>query len=128
MAGVMSDATFGRRFLAALRTQLKSTIGWDYATVTALESADREAVIALFLDRRRPSDLDLPTRVLFQESSLRPAREAVLHAARTAEPEELAEAVATELRRLSDERQTAALKRHGLLFLLSPLFGGFLGD
>jgi len=122
----MNDAAYGSRFIAGLRERVKSTAGWDYATISALEAADRDGVVAILSDRDRPSALDEGVLRLSSDSPLPSARAAILHLARTATPEELARAVASELQSLYDEGRRAALAREAGLWILSPFLGGFL--
>lgn len=124
---VVSDADYGRRFLAALRQELRSTPTMSYATIVALESADRDGMVAILSDfGRQTAEDDVAGNAL----GLAPLslRESLVALARTAEPHELARAFATELRRLHTQKVSRdALAWYGLGFL-GDLLDGFLGE
>lgn len=123
----MSDAGYGKRFLAALREEFKSTPTASYATIVAIESADRDGMVAILsaLGRQNAAEDVTGTALGLPPLSM---RESMVNLARTAGPEALAQAFATELRRLHTEQVSRdVLTLYGLGFV-SDLLGGFLGD
>jgi hypothetical protein len=121
----MTEAAYGKRFLSALRQEFRSTPSLPYATLVAIESADRNGMVAILsgVKPRAPGDDGKGAAI-----SLPPVRESMAHLAQTAEPKELAQAFAAELRRLHSERVSRdALTFYGLGFVYD-LLGGFLGD
>ena len=118
----MTDATYGRRFLAALRKELKSTAGIPYATLAAIEEADRDGLIAILRDFRRPTGAEAPLEAVgMPPLSL---REDLVRRAGTAEPEELVHAFLAALRDLHGRQVSRDLLTHAAL----GVFSGIVGD